>query len=106
MNLHAPRSVIGSTDRRRFRFNTRAQELGFALDEIDGLLDLRVDDPVVCGKVASKMRDLERHLRQLQRGRSHRALVEIRRVAEAERRVLALNLCALWKKHTTFPSFA
>ena len=45
-------------------------------------------------------------LLQREGGRPHGAVVEVRLVAEAERRVPRLNLCALWKKQTTLPSLA
>ncbi len=62
----------------RLRFIRQAQELGFSLDEIGELLELRVDDPAACPLVAArtrmkleqvkqKIRELERMQRVLER---------------------------------------
>jgi Hg(II)-responsive transcriptional regulator len=40
----------------RIRFIRRAQDLGFALEEIQELLELRVDDPAACPVVEAKTR--------------------------------------------------
>ena len=45
-------------------------------------------------------------LRERPGGGPHGACVEVRRVVEAERRVPALNLSALWKKQMTLPSLS
>jgi MerR family copper efflux transcriptional regulator len=54
---------------RRVRFVKRAQELGFSLDEIQDLLNLRVDDPASCGalesQVHAKISDVEGKIREL-----------------------------------------
>lgn len=41
----------------RIRFIRRTQDLGFTLEEIEGLLALRVDDPNACGAVEQATRD-------------------------------------------------
>ena len=41
----------------RIRFIKRAQDLGFALEEIQDLLELRVDDPASCALVETKTRE-------------------------------------------------
>lgn len=55
----------------RIRFIKRAQELGFTLDEIEDLLALRVEGPDSCTAVeeatSSKLRDVERKIRELER---------------------------------------
>ena len=55
----------------RLRFIKGAQELGFTLEEIEDLLDLRVDDPASCSVVAerarAKLADVRRKIRELQR---------------------------------------
>lgn len=55
----------------RLQFIKRAQELGFTLEEIGELLDLRVEDPASCSVVAertrSKLADVRRKIRELQR---------------------------------------
>lgn len=55
----------------RLRFVKGAQELGFTLGEIGDLLDLRVEDPRSCAVVAertrSKLADVRRKIRELQR---------------------------------------
>ncbi len=58
----------------RLRFVKRAQELGFTLNEIGELLDLRVDPETDCGDVRarakSKLADVEAKLRDLERIRA------------------------------------
>lgn len=55
----------------RIRFIRRAQDLGFALEEIEDLLGLRVDDPTSCGPVEaatrSKLASVEAKIRELER---------------------------------------
>ena len=55
----------------RIRFVRQAQELGFTLEEIEELLDLRVDDPSSCGAVAdatrAKLRSVDGKIRELRR---------------------------------------
>lgn len=55
----------------RLRFIKGAQELGFTLEEIEDLLSLRVEDPASCSVVAerarSKLTDVRRKIRELQR---------------------------------------
>ena len=57
----------------RLRFIKRAQELGFALEDIQELLDLRVDDPAACPAVEMKAREkiaqVERMIHELTRMR-------------------------------------
>lgn len=55
----------------RIRFIRRAQELGFSLDEIGDLMDLRVEDSGACVEVEratrSKLADVESRIRELER---------------------------------------
>lgn len=55
----------------RLRFIKRAQDLGFTLAEIKGLLDLRVDDEATCrdvqAKAKAKIEEVEDKLRDLKR---------------------------------------
>lgn len=55
----------------RVRFIKRAQELGFTLDEIQELLELRVDHGAACGAIEAKAREnltrVNEKLRQLVR---------------------------------------
>ncbi len=48
----------------RLRFIRRAQDLGFTLDDVQELLDLRVDDPATCPVVEAKTREKIRQVRQ------------------------------------------
>ena len=63
--------VYGNDAARRVRFVKRAQDLGFSLDEIQELLNLRVDDPASCGALEShvhaKISDVEGKIRELRR---------------------------------------
>ena len=56
---------------RRIRFIKRAQDLGFSLTEITGLLELRAHSPRACGTVERKARDkialVETKIRELMR---------------------------------------
>lgn len=58
----------------RIRFIRRAQDLGFALEEIEDLLGLRVDEPASCGRVEaatrSKLASVETKIRELERLRT------------------------------------
>lgn len=58
---------------RRVRFIKRAQDLGFKLEEIDELLDLRVDGDSACGEVEARalttLTRVEDKIRQLERMR-------------------------------------
>lgn len=58
----------------RIRFIKRAQALGFALDEIEDLLGLRVDDPAACETVEettwAKLDSVESKIRELERLRT------------------------------------
>jgi MerR family mercuric resistance operon transcriptional regulator len=58
----------------RVRFIRRAQEIGFTLREIRGLLELRVDSRTPCAfvrrRAADKLRDIDRRLTALQRMRA------------------------------------
>lgn len=57
----------------RLRFIKRAQELGFTLDEVQQMLELRVDDPAACplveAKTRTKVAQVERKIRELSRMR-------------------------------------
>lgn len=59
---------------RRIRFIGRAQELGFTLKEIDGLLTLRVEPDTTCGAVKAqtetKITEVEEKIRDLRRIRN------------------------------------
>jgi DNA-binding transcriptional MerR regulator len=56
---------------RRLRFIKHAQGLGFSLDEIQAMLDLRAGDPAACGRVQAIAREkvgvVRRRLDELQR---------------------------------------
>lgn len=72
----------------RIRFIRRAQDLGFTLEEIGDLLELRVDDPGACdaveGATRMKLESVESKIRELERLRAIlRGLV--RACAERER---------------------
>ena len=72
----APRSQSGyrrydQTAAHRLRFIKHAQELGFSLDEIRELLDLRVDDPASCERVEATAR--------------HKVSLIVQRIRELER---------------------
>lgn len=75
----------GPEDVRRLRFIRRAQELGFTLDEIGELLELRVEDGSRCRPVERKAREVlgrvEEQMTDLRR--IHEALVELVRKCEA-----------------------
>lgn len=49
---------------RRLRFIKHAQELGFALEDVQRMLDLRPDDPAACASVAATTREKIRTVRQ------------------------------------------
>ena len=49
---------------RRLRFIKHAQGLGFSLDEIQEMLDLRADDPSACDRVEAVAREKVRAVRQ------------------------------------------
>lgn len=55
----------------RLRFIRRAQELGFSLEEISELLELRVEDPAACpvmeARTRAKLEDVRRKIGELQR---------------------------------------
>ena len=57
----------------RLRFIKHAQELGFSLDEIRELLDLRVDHPSSCARVEATAREkvtlIQQRIRELERMR-------------------------------------
>ena len=58
----------------RIRFVRQAQDLGFTLEEIEELLDLRVEDPASCGVVEeasrAKLRSVDEKIRDLRRLRA------------------------------------
>lgn len=49
---------------RRLRFIRHAQELGFSLEEIQQMLELRVEDPAACARVEATTREKVRAVRQ------------------------------------------
>jgi MerR family copper efflux transcriptional regulator len=74
----APRTRSGyrrydETAAHRLRFIKHAQELGFSLDEIGQLLDLRVEDPASCQRVEATAREkvavIQQRIRELERMR-------------------------------------
>lgn len=71
----------------RIRFVRQAQELGFTLEEIEELLDLRVEDPASCGVVEeatrTKLRSVDAKIRDLRRLRAVLARL-VRACAENE----------------------
>ncbi|MDX1632862.1 MAG: MerR family transcriptional regulator [Thermoanaerobaculia bacterium] len=74
----------GPDDLRRLRFIRRAQDLGFQLDEIKELLDLRVVEGEPCERVGERADQvidrIDERLEDLERMR--RALVELRLACE------------------------
>lgn len=56
---------------RRLRFIKHAQELGFALEEIQQMLELSIEDPASCARVEDvtreKVRTVRQRLKELQR---------------------------------------
>lgn len=90
-----PRSASGyrryrGSDLKRLRFIRIAQELGFTLDEIDGLLGLRVDPRHNCDRVerhaAAVVDRIDRQMRELGGMRSalQRLLTACRRAEPTE----------------------
>ena len=65
--------VYSDDDVRRVRFVKQAQHLGFSLNEIDELLNLRAQPGAssgdVCERAKSKIRDIEQKIASLQRMR-------------------------------------
>lgn len=65
--------TYGSDTATRLRFIKRAQDLGFSLEEIQELLELRVEDPAACPVVEARTREkiaeVERKIRELSRMR-------------------------------------
>lgn len=63
--------TYGTETARRLQFIRHAQELGFSLDEVRRMLDLRTDDPASCHAVEAltraKVDAVREHLRQLKR---------------------------------------
>lgn len=70
----------------RIRFVRQAQDLGFTLEEIEELLELRVEDPASCGAVEettrAKLGSVEAKIRELLRLRA--VLVGLVRSCEAK----------------------
>lgn len=54
----------GPDDVRRLRFIKHAQELGYSLEEIQQMLELRIDDPAACARVEATTRKKIRAVRQ------------------------------------------
>jgi len=84
VRYHEERELIPKPDRRRsgyriftqrhidqIRFIKRAQELGFTLNEIKELLELRMDEDTTCSEIKSeaqqKYRDVAQKINDLQR---------------------------------------
>lgn len=65
--------TYGSDTATRLRFIKRAQDLGFSLEEIQELLELRVEDPAACAVIEARTREkiteVERKIRELSRMR-------------------------------------
>lgn len=68
---------------RRLRFIKHAQEWGFALEDVQELLNLRADDPAACARVAATTRQKIRTVRQ--------RLEELRRLERTLRELV--NAC-------------
>jgi Hg(II)-responsive transcriptional regulator len=51
-------------DARRLRFIKHAQQLGYSLEEIQQMLELRIEDPASCSRVEATTRDKIREVRQ------------------------------------------
>jgi Hg(II)-responsive transcriptional regulator len=49
---------------RRLRFIKHAQELGYSLEEIQQMLELRIDDPAACARVEATTREKIRAVQQ------------------------------------------
>jgi MerR family mercuric resistance operon transcriptional regulator len=77
----------GPETARRLRFIKHAQALGFSLDEVQELLDLRVQDPSACHHVETtareKIRGIKQRIAELQR--MQRALEGLVRSCRARR---------------------
>lgn len=71
--------MFGDADVARIRFIQNAQGLGFTLEEIQALLDLRVDTDTTCADVRAralaKIDDIDAKLRELKRIR--KALIQL-----------------------------
>lgn len=82
---------------RRLRFIKHAQELGFALDEIQQMLALSIDDPESCARVEAttreKIRAVRQRLAELQR--LERTLQDLARACEQQRRTQPCPILAV-----------
>lgn len=86
----------------RVRFIRRAKELGFTLQEIQGLLDLRTGTPAQCAdvrdQIAAKLEDVARRIHDLQR--VYRGLKELQQHCDsADPQGECPTLERLWAQH-------
>ncbi len=86
MRTEAGYRIYTDEDVERLRFIRKAQELGFALEEIRGLLGLRINNEAECSEVKAyaqhKIADIDEKMASLSRMRS--VLADLVEMCEAE----------------------